>query len=247
MQRKRDFNALSRISRRATSAARACGSSRSATGARARSQLVEIPTNDEINDNIVAFWRPQAAARAPRANIAYTYRLHWGATEPEPLPLAQVARDRASAPAARRARRLFVHRLRRRERSRHSGRRRSARCDVSRRQGQVAQRRRRSPIRKSAACALSFQLAAGSEKLIELRAQLYDGDDAALGNLGLPMDGLTLAPSAPPGGARLPPEAPLAMPVQSLVHRPRAQPLRRARARASRLRRVVRVRRRRRC
>ncbi len=39
-------------------------------------ELVEIPSNREINDNIVAYWHP---ARVLTANTAYsmTYRLHW--------------------------------------------------------------------------------------------------------------------------------------------------------------------------
>jgi len=39
-------------------------------------ELVEIPSNKEINDNIVAYWHP---AKVLAANTAYsmTYRLHW--------------------------------------------------------------------------------------------------------------------------------------------------------------------------
>lgn len=46
-------------------------------------QLVEIPTDDEIHDNIVAFWVPRAPARAG-ASFRYRYRLHWRADEPFP-------------------------------------------------------------------------------------------------------------------------------------------------------------------
>lgn len=57
-------------------------------------QLVEIPTNDEIHDNIVAFWAPSAA---PTAGTAYRfkYRLHWLADEPYPeANLARVVATR---------------------------------------------------------------------------------------------------------------------------------------------------------
>lgn len=39
-------------------------------------ELVEIPTKEEIHDNIVAFWKPEAA---PEPGEAYTfaYRMHW--------------------------------------------------------------------------------------------------------------------------------------------------------------------------
>ena len=52
-------------------------------------QLVEIPTDDEIHDNIVAMWVPAAPARAGDA-ISLRYRLHWSADEP--YPPAQLAR-----------------------------------------------------------------------------------------------------------------------------------------------------------
>ncbi|HEY8565973.1 MAG TPA: glucan biosynthesis protein D [Beijerinckiaceae bacterium] len=50
-------------------------------------QLVEIPTDDEIHDNIVAFWVPGEPARAGQAH-ELRYRLHWVANEPYPSPLA---------------------------------------------------------------------------------------------------------------------------------------------------------------
>jgi glucans biosynthesis protein len=41
-------------------------------------RLVEIPTDKEVNDNIVAFWVPEGrGARAGEAR-AFRYRLHWG-------------------------------------------------------------------------------------------------------------------------------------------------------------------------
>lgn len=45
--------------------------------------LVEIPTDDEIHDNIAAFWVP-AEPVAAGARQDYAYRLHWTATEPFP-------------------------------------------------------------------------------------------------------------------------------------------------------------------
>jgi len=44
-------------------------------------QLVEIPTNYEINDNIVAYWVPQAPVQAGSTRT-FRYRLHWVAEEP---------------------------------------------------------------------------------------------------------------------------------------------------------------------
>jgi len=56
--------------------------------------LLEIPTNDETNDNIVAFWNP-ADAPQPGQELLYAYRLHWGAHAPLVAPLAQTAMSRS--------------------------------------------------------------------------------------------------------------------------------------------------------
>ncbi|WP_137390114.1 glucan biosynthesis protein [Rhodoligotrophos defluvii] len=44
-------------------------------------QLVEIPTEDEIHDNIVAYWVPRQPA-VPGTPLDFSYRLHWVADEP---------------------------------------------------------------------------------------------------------------------------------------------------------------------
>jgi len=46
-------------------------------------QLVEIPTDDEIHDNIVAYWVPETPAVAG-SHWSFAYRLHWLADEPYP-------------------------------------------------------------------------------------------------------------------------------------------------------------------
>jgi len=56
-------------------------------------QLVEIPTDDEIHDNIVAMWVPAEPARAGQA-LEFRYRMHWAADEPYPTPLARVVATR---------------------------------------------------------------------------------------------------------------------------------------------------------
>jgi glucans biosynthesis protein len=56
-------------------------------------QLVEIPTNDEIQDNIVAMWVPEAPATAG-SQSHLRYRLHWLADEPYPPPLARCVATR---------------------------------------------------------------------------------------------------------------------------------------------------------
>ncbi len=56
-------------------------------------QLVEIPTNDEAHDNIVAFWTPRAPVKAGAA-FDLKYRLHWNATAPFEPDLARVTGTR---------------------------------------------------------------------------------------------------------------------------------------------------------
>jgi glucans biosynthesis protein len=47
-------------------------------------QLIEIPTDDEIHDNIAAFWVPDGSAKAGNA-YEFRYRLSWQAHNPFPL------------------------------------------------------------------------------------------------------------------------------------------------------------------
>ncbi len=56
-------------------------------------QLVEIPTDDEIHDNIVAMWVPGKAATA-RSEVKLSYRLYWVADEPFPTDLARCVATR---------------------------------------------------------------------------------------------------------------------------------------------------------
>lgn len=56
-------------------------------------QLVEIPTDDEIHDNIVAMWVPRAKAAAGNS-YRLRYRLHWLRDEPFPAPLARCVATR---------------------------------------------------------------------------------------------------------------------------------------------------------
>jgi glucans biosynthesis protein len=56
-------------------------------------QLIEIPTDDEIHDNIVAMWVPTAPAKAG-ASFEFRYKLHWLADEPFPPALGRVVATR---------------------------------------------------------------------------------------------------------------------------------------------------------
>jgi glucans biosynthesis protein len=56
-------------------------------------QLVELPTDDEIEDNILACWTPEAPALAG-LDLELAYRLYWLADEPFPTPLARCVATR---------------------------------------------------------------------------------------------------------------------------------------------------------
>ncbi|WP_139557365.1 glucan biosynthesis protein [Methylotetracoccus oryzae] len=56
-------------------------------------QLTEIPTDDEIHDNIVAMWVPAEPAKAGQS-YDFAYKLHWLADEPYPSPLARCVATR---------------------------------------------------------------------------------------------------------------------------------------------------------
>jgi glucans biosynthesis protein len=58
-------------------------------------QLCEIPTDDEIHDNVVAMWVPEQPPPAG-AEVALNYRLHWLADEPYPSKLARCVATRLS-------------------------------------------------------------------------------------------------------------------------------------------------------
>jgi periplasmic glucans biosynthesis protein len=59
-------------------------------------QLIEIPTKEEIHDNIAAFWHPKSALQA-KGEHTYTYRLHWGPDFPKPTSLARFSRTGVGA------------------------------------------------------------------------------------------------------------------------------------------------------
>jgi glucans biosynthesis protein len=56
-------------------------------------QLLELPTDDETTDNIVAMWVPRTPARAG-ASLQLRYRLFWTAIEPHQTTLARCVATR---------------------------------------------------------------------------------------------------------------------------------------------------------
>jgi glucans biosynthesis protein len=69
-------------------------------------ELVEIPTPNEMNDNIVAFWRPKDNLKA-RGEYTFNYRMHWAWDRPWGSRLARIVDTRVGVTADRKGR-LFV-------------------------------------------------------------------------------------------------------------------------------------------
>jgi len=59
-------------------------------------RLLEIPTKEEVHDNIAALWHPKSALQA-KGEYTYTYRLHWGPDSAKPSSLARFARTAVGA------------------------------------------------------------------------------------------------------------------------------------------------------
>lgn len=58
-----------------------------------RVELIQIPSPNELNDNIVAFWVP-AAEIAPDRSLAYAYRLRWFSFDPRQEPAGHAVATR---------------------------------------------------------------------------------------------------------------------------------------------------------
>jgi glucans biosynthesis protein len=54
-------------------------------------ELIEIPSEEEIHDNVVAYWTP-AVPLEPGKPFPVSYKLHWGTDIPLPIPGARVMR-----------------------------------------------------------------------------------------------------------------------------------------------------------
>lgn len=70
-------------------------------------QLIEIPSDSEVNDNILAYWRPKASMAAG-SEISFAYRQYWTWVLPERPPLATVAATRVGRGSNARKRRFAV-------------------------------------------------------------------------------------------------------------------------------------------
>ncbi|MFL5079589.1 MAG: glucan biosynthesis protein [Microvirga sp.] len=70
-------------------------------------QLIEIPSESEVNDNILAYWRPKAAMTAG-AEVVFSYRQFWCWHPPDRPDVATVAATRVGRGSTGRRRRFLV-------------------------------------------------------------------------------------------------------------------------------------------
>ncbi|WP_147375790.1 glucan biosynthesis protein G [Noviherbaspirillum cavernae] len=92
MQRDRHFNSFEDLEAHYEARPSAWIEPLGAWGA-GRVELVQIPTPDETNDNIVAFWIPDAAPR-PGTPLAFEYRVLWQKDVEKRPPLSWVTQTR---------------------------------------------------------------------------------------------------------------------------------------------------------
>ena len=128
--------------------------------------LVEIPSDKEVNDNIVAFWRPKAKLQAGLA-YTYAYKLSWGAAPPvktAPVPFTNTMSG--PGPDGSRAFVLDVGPLKPGV---------TPRLDVTNDKGQL-RNITAAPLPGGAGWRVSFELVPGRETAVELHGRLLAGD-----------------------------------------------------------------------
>ncbi|HVY56716.1 MAG TPA: glucan biosynthesis protein G [Xanthobacteraceae bacterium] len=133
--------------------------------------LIEIPTKEEIHDNIVSFWRAREPLRE-KGEYNFTYRLHWGNGKPGPHTLAQFVRT--STGIGPDGTRLFVLDLvgdKVKALAPSDNIRGVVEADKGKISNIVTQ-----PNPEIGGWRMSFQLASESAPLVELRAQLMQND-----------------------------------------------------------------------
>ncbi|HYF54357.1 MAG TPA: glucan biosynthesis protein, partial [Salinarimonas sp.] len=70
-------------------------------------QLIEIPTDSEVNDNILAYWRPRAPMAAG-SEVMLAFRQFWGPSSPVRPPVAIATNSRVGRGGGGRRRRFSV-------------------------------------------------------------------------------------------------------------------------------------------
>ena len=130
--------------------------------------LVEIPSDREVNDNMVAFWRPKDKLAA-KGEYILSYRLHWCWEPAEDAALAKVTQARCGLSFDQKNRQFVVDFVG----GTLKGRGEDAKpdLDLGSDKGRV-QNATLQPMPGGDAWRLSFQLATEGQKVIEMHARL---------------------------------------------------------------------------
>ncbi len=135
-------------------------------------ELVEIPSNREINDNMVAFWRPHDPLKA-KGEYLMNYRLHWCWSLPGETKLAQVASTRCGLSWDQKNRQFVIDFVGGALKERRTDA--LPRVDIGSSKGKIVDPVVQ-PNPATGGLRLSFQLDTGGEKLVEMHARLMDGE-----------------------------------------------------------------------
>ena len=134
-------------------------------------ELIEIPTDEETNDNIIAMWRPKDPIPAGKPWTT-SYRLRWN-EQPRALPATGRVSVTRSGPSLDGKRRMFV--------LDYSGTGRTIeglKVDVSASAGKISNVNLQ-PNPSTRGVRATFELAPGDASVIELRLRLLRGDRPA--------------------------------------------------------------------
>ncbi len=134
--------------------------------------LVEIPSDREVNDNIVGFWRPKDKFVA-KGEYFLAYRLHWCWEPAEDAALAQITQTRGGLSFDQKNRQFVVDFAGGvlQDWAADAPPELEVRADKGQIQDATLQ-----AIPDTRAWRLSFQLSTGGEKVIEMHARLLDND-----------------------------------------------------------------------
>ena len=134
-------------------------------------QLTEIPSDNDVNDNIIAFWRPKQALQAGQEQ-SFVYRQYWCWQPPDRPQLAAVGTTRCGrGPGKRRRFEVDFYD----ESFKMPEELGELKPQISASVGTVSRVRRYFyPERRM--CRISFDLDPGNETLAELRLLLLMGD-----------------------------------------------------------------------
>jgi periplasmic glucans biosynthesis protein len=135
-------------------------------------ELVEIPSNREVNDNMVAFWRPKDPLKAKNEYLM-NYRQHWCWSLPVGTRLAEVVSTRCGLSWDEKNRQFVIDFAGGLLRARRTEQLPS--IDIGASKGKIID-----PVVEpnpaTGGMRLSFQLDTAGEKLVEMHARLMNGE-----------------------------------------------------------------------